>query len=179
MPVTSGPVDLDGMTVIGGLEPARQSNPNLNLSLDLEPVFELGEEPMLDHSSTSEEAPDSPTTAAFAPFMDEIFGNNWRSVSPVVLHIGDAPPSTTPTPTNAMCPIWKRSNELFGKVFSYRPGMTAPLNTEIEAGLLYVGIKEGWNTFNEWMQSPALKILKEVDEFLFCNLTKMERLAAA
>jgi len=29
------------------------------------------------------------------------------------------------------------------------------------------------------MQSPALRILKEVDEFLFCHLGKLERLAAA
>lgn len=29
------------------------------------------------------------------------------------------------------------------------------------------------------MQSPALRILKEVDEFLFCLLGKLERLAAA
>jgi hypothetical protein len=55
----------------------------------------------------------------------------------------------------------------------------ATLNTEIEAGLLYIGIKQGWDTFNQWMQSPALKILKEVDEFLFCHLPKMDRLATA
>jgi hypothetical protein len=32
---------------------------------------------------------------------------------------------------------------------------------------------------DEWMQSPALVILKQVDEFLFCHLPKMERLATA
>jgi hypothetical protein len=110
--------------------------------------------------------------------MSEIFGPSWRCPSPVVLHIADPPRASTPSTNNALCPIWKRSNELFGKVFSYRPGM-ATLNTEIEAGLLYIGIKQGWDTFNQWMQSPALKILKEVDEFLFCHLPKMDRLATA
>lgn len=163
------------MTVISGMGP---SGSDLGLNLDLEPVFEIPEEGNQFNSSDSQEAPDSPTTAAFAPYMNEIFGPSWRCPSPVILHIGDPPRSSSPTSSNAMCPIWKKSNELFGKVFSYRPGM-APLNTEIEAGLLYVGIKQGWDTFNEWKQSPALKILKEVDEFLFCNLPKMDKLAAA
>lgn len=111
--------------------------------------------------------------------ITEIFGPDWRCPSPVILHIGDAPRSSTPTTANALCPIWKRSNQLFGKVFNYRPG-TAALNADlIEAGLLYLGIKQGWDSFNEWSQSPALKILKEVDEFLFYNLPRMERLAAA
>ena len=45
---------------------------------------------------------------------------------------------------------------------------------------MYLGIKEGWtNISDEWMQSPALVILKQVDEFLFCHLAKMERLATA
>jgi hypothetical protein len=158
-----------------GLEQSH-AHPDLNLNLDLEPVFEIPEGEMPDANETSESC-DSPTTAAFAPFLNEMFGPSWRCTSPTVLHIGD-PPSTTGTGNNALCPIWKKSNELFGKVFSYRPGMTT-LNTEIEAGLLYVGIKENWANFDLWMQSPALKILKEVDEFLFCHLPKMERLATA
>ena len=87
-----------------------------------------------------------------------------------------------------MCPIWRKSNELFEKVYSncsstgthaltlYKKKLSAPA----EAGLLYLGIKEGWsNISDEWMQSPALVILKQVDEFLFCHLPKMERLATA
>jgi len=87
-----------------------------------------------------------------------------------------------------VCPIWKKSNELFEKIYSgyissgnqsltlYRKKLSAPE----EAGLLYLGIKEGWaNMSDEWVHSPALVILKQVDEFLFCHLPKMERLATA
>jgi hypothetical protein len=172
LPSSGGRVDLDGMTVLPDLTPTVTSS-NMGLSLDLDPVSEHPEEGnMLD-------APDSPATAAWAPFISEIFGSNWRCPSPVVLHFGDTPQSPEPSANNALCPIWKKSNELFGKVFQHRPG-TATLNVDsIEAGLLYLGIKQGWDTFNEWSQSPALKILKEVDQFLFAHLPRMERLAAA
>ncbi|KAF2467256.1 uncharacterized protein BDR25DRAFT_376162 [Lindgomyces ingoldianus] len=169
-PTTRGRLDLDGMTVMTDLA---SEHSNLGLHLDLDPVQEISEE------GNILDVPDSPTTAAFAPFMSEIFGPSWRCPSPVILHIGNPARPATPSTQNALCPIWKKSNELFGKVFNYRPG-TATLNADhIEAGLLYLGIKQGWASFNEWMQSPALKILKEVDEFLFCNLPRMERLAVA
>lgn len=87
-----------------------------------------------------------------------------------------------------VCPIWRKSNELFEKIYSgsipsnmqsltlYRKRLSAP----VEAGLLFLGIKEGWaNISDEWMQYPALVILKQVDEFLFSHLPKMERLATA
>lgn len=90
--------------------------------------------------------------------------------------------------TITVCPVWKKSNELFEKIYTnctpsstqsltlYRTTLSAP----VEAGLIYLGIKEGWaNISDEWMQSPALVILKQVDEFLFCHLPKMERLATA
>lgn len=58
----------------------------------------------------------------------------------------------------------------------YRKRLSAPE----EAGLLFLGIKEGWENISElWMQSPALMILKQVDEFLFSHLPRMERLATA
>ncbi|KAF2192553.1 hypothetical protein K469DRAFT_554014 [Zopfia rhizophila CBS 207.26] len=166
-PNACGTVDLDGMTVMTDL-----AHTNSALGLNLGPVEEMSEGNMLD-------VPDSPTTAAFAPLLAEVFGPSWRCPSPVVLHIGNPARPATPSTQNALCPIWKKSNELFGKVFNYRPG-TATLNVDhIEAGLLYLGIKQGWGTFNEWMQSPALKILKEVDEFLFRPLPRIERLAVA
>jgi hypothetical protein len=164
-------VDLDGMTVMTGMDPAIE---DLSMSLDLERVDEDPEQ------GNMFDMPDSPTTAAFAPLLNEIFGPGWRCPSPVILHIGDAPDDNTRLiPNNTLCPIWKKSNEMFGKVFNHRPG-TAALNVDsIEAGLLYLGIKQGWGSFNEWMQSPVLNILKEVDEFLFCHQPKMARLAAA
>lgn len=176
---TSGTVDLDGMTVMSDLNHTN-TDPTLDLGLNLNPVEELPEA----EEGNLLDAPDSPSTAAFAPFITEIFGPNWRCPSPVILHIDnptDTPPTATSGPNNALCPIWKKSNELFGKVFSYRPGTTdALLNIDaVEAGLLYLGIRNGWTSFNEWMQSPALKILKSVDEFLFVHLPRMERLAVA
>ncbi|KAF2254378.1 hypothetical protein BU26DRAFT_582928 [Trematosphaeria pertusa] len=177
----SRPVDLDGMTVLPDFAPlTTTTNRSLSLDLDLHPLHEASED------SSMLDVPDSPTTAAFAPFMSEIFGPSWRCPSPVILHIGNPPssPSTTSSSTTSsipgsLCPIWKKSNELFGKVFSYRPG-TAALNVDsVEAGLLYLGIKDGWSSFDQWMGSPALRILKQVDEFLFRHLEKMERLAVA
>ncbi|KAF2034502.1 hypothetical protein EK21DRAFT_97583 [Setomelanomma holmii] len=153
VPDTSRPLDLDGMTVMTGLEvdtPAAP-DPTIGMNLDLEAV---------------------------------IFGPNWRCPSPVVLHIGN-PESPTTSTAGALCPVWKKSNELFGKVFSYRSStstgsLALDRSETAEAGLLYLGIKKGWDkTSNEWMQSPALQILKQVDDLLFRHLPNMERLAVA
>jgi hypothetical protein len=111
----------------------------------------------------------------------KIFGPNWRCPSPVILHIGDPESSSLPT-SSALCPIWKKSNELFGKVFSYRStsGTSSLVLPSAEAGMLYQAISKGWDTTsNEWMQSPALQILKHTDDLLFCHLPNMERLAVA
>jgi len=86
-----------------------------------------------------------------------------------------------------VCPIWKKSNELFETVYNgYPPGPKSltvyreKLCAPAEAGLLYLGIREGWANISEaWKQSPVLRILQQVDEFLFCHLPKMERLATA
>jgi hypothetical protein len=169
IPVTRRRLDLDGM-VLTDLDPTANSNTDMNLGL---PTVEEASDEMnvLDHT-------DSPTTAAFAPFIKEIFGPGWRCPSPVVLHIGD-PAVASPLP---ICPIWKKSNELFGKVFSYGPNTASPLNIRldsVEAGFLFLGIKDGWSSFDGWQESPALKILKSIDEFLFVHLPKMERLAVA
>jgi len=167
--VPNHPGDLDGLQAMDSL--VHDASLGINFNLD------AVDENLV--SSNSLSVPDSPSTAAFAPFMQEVFGPSWRCPSPFVLHIGNPARPGTPSTPNALCPIWKKSNQLFGKVFSFRPG-SAMLNSEdIEAGLLYIGIKEGWSTFSEWMQSPALRILKEVDEFLFCHLGRLERLAAA
>jgi hypothetical protein len=94
----------------------------------------------------------------------------------VVLHIGD-PESASPLTSSALCPIWKKSNELFGKVFSYRStsGTGSLILPSAEAGILYLAIQKGWDkTSNEWMQSPALQILKHTDDLLFCHLPNME-----
>jgi hypothetical protein len=117
-------------------------------------------------------------------FDDQIFGPGWQCPSPVVLHLGDPEPAISTLPSNAICPVWKRSNELFGKVLSCRAssgtGAPSPVSADaMEAGLLYLCIKQGWSTSNAWMQSPALRILQQVDELLFCHLRRIERLAVA
>jgi hypothetical protein len=48
-----------------------------------------------------------------------------------------------------------------------------------EAGLLFLGIQQGWSSSDVWMQSPVLRILREVDGLLFCHLRRIERLAVA
>jgi hypothetical protein len=169
---SSRTLDLDGMTVMTDLVP-----------LDHQPTstFDLNAVPEIQEERSLLDSPDSPNTAAFAPFMDEIFGSSYFCPSPIVLHIGDPPraPSPKGTSNKTLCPIWKRSNELFGQVFSYRPSSKPPNLESTEAGLLYLGIKEGWDTFSEWTQSPAVTILKSVDEHLFSQLSRMERLAVA
>ncbi|KAH7381579.1 hypothetical protein BKA66DRAFT_119699 [Pyrenochaeta sp. MPI-SDFR-AT-0127] len=178
--VSIRPLDLDGMNIMTDLDDPAVPDSNIGMSLDLEPVAESPEEA----EKADEELPwgNEPATASWAPMMAEIFGPNWRVPSPVVLHIGNP---DTPTPST-VCPIWKKSNDIFGKVFSYRSptgntGSLALLRSEnAEAGLLYLGIKEGWSSLsNEWKQSPALTILKQVDELLFSRLSKTERLAVA
>ena len=114
----------------------------------------------------------------------KIFGPNWRCPSPVVLHIGN-PEHTSTGKSNTICPVWKKSNELFSKVLSYHSttgasSLRALGSDHAEAGLLYLGIKKGWDTVsNSWIQSPVLNILKQIDDLLFCHLPNKERLAVA
>lgn len=100
----------------------------------------------------------------------------------MVLHIGNPDNPASPKP-NAVCPVWKKSNELFGQVFSYCSKTSVssfPKLQDGDAGLLYLGIKDGWDkTTSQWTRSPALQILKEVDDLLFCHRPNMERLAMA
>lgn len=68
-----------------------------------------------------------------------------------------------------VCPIWKKSNELFEKIYSNCSSTGTrslalckkKLSAPVEAGLLYLGIKEGWaNISDEWMQSPRARHLE-------------------
>ncbi|KAF2276001.1 uncharacterized protein EI97DRAFT_501730 [Westerdykella ornata] len=153
IPTTSAAVDLDGMT-ISSLPP--HPSHELGLPMDLDPVFEMPEErhgPVLEPSEHSinpgnnhnnnddnddETCPDSPTTAAFAPFIHEIFGPSWRCPSPVVLHFDNADRPSTASPSSSssssspstanntattLASIWRKmgNNDLSGKTFSYLP----------------------------------------------------------
>jgi hypothetical protein len=177
-------VDLDGMTMIPiTLTTSSTNDSALDLGLALDDVTN---EPT--HNDALIPAPDSPATAAFAPFIQEMemFGRAWCP-TPIILNI-DPPSSSSDASSSAICPIWRKSNELFGKIFSSRPTSSSgvfniSLGDEfdwgMEAGLLFKGIKDGWKTFDNWKQSPVLQILKAVDQFLFVKSAKMERLAAS
>ena len=167
--VPNHPDDLDGLQAMDSLV----HDASLGISFSLDAV----DEDMIPSGSLS--VSDSPSTAAFAPFMQEVFSPSWRFPSPFILHIGNPARPRTPSTPNALYPTRKKSNQLFGKAFSFRPG-SAILNLEdVEAGLLYRGIRQVRLTFSQWMQSPALRILTKVNEFLSCHLGKLERLATA
>lgn len=187
---TSRAVDLDGMTMMAIALPPSSTNdgvPALDLTVD-DVTNETTQDALM-------QAPDSPATAAFAPLLQEMemFGRVWNCPSPIVLHINDNPPSTSVTTTSSpsnmtVCPIWRKSNEIFGRIFSSRlPSSTGVSDLSLgdefdwglEAGLLFKGIKDGWKDFDSWEQSPVLRILKAVDQFLFAKSGKMERLAAS
>lgn len=80
-----------------------------------------------------------------------------------------------------LCPVSVKTNQILEKVFFYR---TTPTNgvrdTNAETGLLFRCIGEGWaNMYSKWAQSPILTIVKQIDELLFKQLSKVQRLAAA
>ncbi|KAL1613095.1 hypothetical protein SLS60_001327 [Paraconiothyrium brasiliense] len=185
IPATARAVDLDGMSMMPiSLRTSSTNDSALDLSLGFDDVTNGP-----NHEGALIQAPDSPATAAFAPYIQEIemFGRAWNCPSPITLHI----PESTSAASNAnmpICPIWRRSNELFNKIYSSRlPPSTGVSNISLgnafewglEAGLLFKGIKDGWKTFDNWKQSPVLQILKAVDQFLFVKSAKMERLAAS
>ncbi|KAH7079363.1 hypothetical protein BKA63DRAFT_563997 [Paraphoma chrysanthemicola] len=179
VPNTSRPLDLDGLTVTTGMEVDTSVAPDtsIDLNLDLEPLGENNEVEAELAAWNSD-----PATARWGSMMAEFFGPNWLCPSPVVLHI-DNPAVSQATKSAVACPISNKCDEILGKVFSYRSSKgTSSLSflksETAEAGLLYLGIKEGWEkTSNEWMQSPVIQILKQVDDLLFRRLPKVERLA--
>ncbi|CBX94937.1 hypothetical protein LEMA_P113520.1 [Plenodomus lingam JN3] len=149
---TTRSLDLDGMTMMADVTSSTAPDQAIQTDLNLKPLAECQEE--------------------------EFFGPDWRCPSPVVLHIGNPGSSVFLSP-NDKCPTWNKANELYGNVFKYRPG-TGTLTTLEEAGLLYSGIKHGWNMLSDdCTQSPALVIQKQVDVSLFHHLPKMNRLAIA
>ncbi|KAH4001229.1 hypothetical protein HBI56_010660 [Parastagonospora nodorum] len=139
VPPTAKSLDLDGMTIMTGLEdntPAAP-DPSTGMDLDLPPVAESPEHEAEDLSWSND-----PATATWAPLMAEFFGPNWRCPPPVILHFGNPEPVPA-SASSTLCPGWKKSNELFGKVLSYRSSTTGTCPPSSEAGLLYLGIQKG------------------------------------
>jgi len=174
------------MTVLAAMEAAVASDLNVDMDLNLELAAVNAEEDV-------EEVPGNTQLAApFAPMMEELFGPDWRLPSPTALYIG-SPDLHTPGSSSLVnvCPTWKRCNEVFGKVITYRQSLNPPnssrllINSEMaqaaEAGLLYQGIQRGWNSVpaERLQRSPVISILKQMDGLLFMNLPRIERLAVA
>ncbi|KAF1841324.1 uncharacterized protein K460DRAFT_318140 [Cucurbitaria berberidis CBS 394.84] len=163
-----------------------EESPTMRLDLDgMTVMTDVNAKPTVESPSVEELTwSNDPATATWVPLMAEVFGPEWRIPSPFVLHIGSPDPPVS-TRSNTVCPVWRKTNQLFGKVFSYRPATdyTIPAllkSDHAEASLLYLGIKQGWGTLpNDWKQSPALTILREVDDLLFCHLPNIARLAFA
>lgn len=91
-------IDLNGMSMVSDVS----SEPSLSVNLD----FDSGtpEADMLD-------APASPASAAFAPYIAEMFGDSWRG-TPLVLHIED--PSRADSDF-----MLKKESHVVGKVFGH------------------------------------------------------------
>ncbi|KAL6712608.1 hypothetical protein ACN47E_000485 [Coniothyrium glycines] len=128
------PLDLDGMTLVHDVAPAKTPAPapaqapisEVRMSDEYEAVAEEVE-------VDEDEAPweKNPNTAMWTPMMEEIFGPNWRSPDPVVLHIESpdetsslSSSSTTATAAAESTTSTKRKlkGELLGKVFNCRSG---------------------------------------------------------
>ncbi|KAI8937663.1 hypothetical protein NX059_005365 [Plenodomus lindquistii] len=176
---TASLLDIDGMTVMtdGAASTAMQELAQIDPSFH--PVVDSPEEEVVDEVQRWNI---TPATSHWSTLMEEFFGPDWRVPSPVVLHIGNPGPPVFITPVEK-CPTYNRANELYGEVFKFGRGSGSPLvlqtNTN-EAGLLYLGIKHGWDILSdEWMQSPALVVQKQIDMLLFRHLPKMKRLALA
>ncbi|KAF2205082.1 hypothetical protein GQ43DRAFT_66519 [Delitschia confertaspora ATCC 74209] len=76
-------IDLNGMTVLSG-----PISPDSSLEMDLD-LSGPSDHAVSEHDSHSPlEAPDSPATAAFAPYIAEMFGPTWRCPSPMALNYG-------------------------------------------------------------------------------------------
>jgi hypothetical protein len=115
--------------------------------------------------------------------ISQVFGTDWHCPSPTVLHIDYSQHLTIPM-SGATCPKWKRSNEILSKIFTSRCSGTnavKPIKDNTEASFLYLCIKHGWNSMSpdQWMQSPTLSIIKQLDDLLFSHQSNTKRFAIA
>ncbi|KAA8614768.1 repeatmulti-domain protein [Pyrenophora tritici-repentis] len=176
-------LDLDSMPVQAVMDPATANDLNLDMDINLELATVNDEEDV-------EEMPRNTQLAApYAPLMEELFGPDWRLPSPTTLYIGN--PDLRLPASIKVCPTWKRCNEVFGKVLTYRQPLSlsnssrlfsAPQTSQAaEPGLLFLGIKQGWDTVpvERLQKCPAISILRQMDGLLFEHLPKIERLAVA
>ena len=116
----------------------------------------------------------------------QFFGQDWRLPSSTLRYVGNT--DQLLSSSMKVCPVWKRCNEVFGKVLIYRQppshSSSSRLLTDYQAaepGLLFLGMKQGWDTIpaERMQKSPAIVILKQMDDILFKHLPRIERLAAA
>lgn len=100
---------------------------------------------------------------------------SWNWLSP---RMNPTPkPTLDPSPIKYKC-TWKRSNVIYGKLFSINStgGLTA---RESRVNILFKAVRKGWESVSAQERSdPVLEILKEVDEEIFEFLDPVTRIAA-
>ncbi|KAK1909307.1 hypothetical protein P3342_011386 [Pyrenophora teres f. teres] len=176
-------LDLDSMPVQAIMDTATVNDLNLDMDIHLELAAVNAEEDV-------EEMPrNTQLVVPFAPSMEELLGPDWRLPSPTMLYIGN--PDMRLPASIKVCPTWKRCNEVFAKVLAYRQPPSLSNSSRLltvtqtaqaaEAGLLFLGIKQGWDTVpvERFQKSPVISILRQMDGLLFEHLPKVERLAVA
>ncbi|EOA85678.1 uncharacterized protein SETTUDRAFT_177747 [Exserohilum turcica Et28A] len=170
-------LDLDGMNMMIDVGTLIAAGPNVQQSLPFQPLLHTSEEDQIEEVQWSA----SSQTPSWITRMEEAYGLNLSCPSPTTLHVGV--PNNVIIPTSGDgCHLWLRLNELFSKVFSHCPqrntSSTLARIDQFEVGLLYMGIKNGWDSLSlSLSQSPALTIIKEVDQAAFSHLPKTCRLA--
>lgn len=177
--VATSQLDIDGMNMISEVATLVTTDPNVDHTLAFQPPSESPEEQQVEDVPWDSLA----LTPSWMSRMEEAFGLNWQYPSPTILHV-DLPNNADTSMSVNGCLLWQKMNELFSKVFKYCPQKTNPSNLtrqdNAEAGLLYMGIKDGWDSLPlPLTHSPALMIMKEIDQTAFAHLPKTCRLALA
>ncbi|USP82562.1 hypothetical protein yc1106_09836 [Curvularia clavata] len=203
-PTLTGSIDLDGMSlmtdthVLGSQDTNQHADPSLELQLHTESVQEQEEEdPSVKiQRETTFKAMLQDVLFHFSNhlyiyivrtnFTPQIFGPGLYTPSPTIQYIGNPAKVPQPTPSAPLCPVWAKVNQILNRIFTYRShGNNRILagrqsqSRAPEAGVLYLGIKNGWDTIPafEWQYYPTLELVKQIDELAFHQLPKTERLA--
>ncbi|EAT91791.1 hypothetical protein SNOG_00296 [Parastagonospora nodorum SN15] len=187
VPPTAKSLDLDGMTIMTGLEdntPAAP-DPSTGMDLDLPPVAESPEHEAEDLSWSND-----PATATWAPLMAEVQSPPQNSLlaltkgtSSFSVQIGAVPrrSSYTSAILNQSPPLHPAPSAPAGRRATSSSEKSCPTvpQQQVPAPLVPKQVSYTWAYRRVQMQSPVLQILKQVDDLLFCHLPNVERLAAA
>jgi len=104
----------------------------------------------------------------------------WTCPNPILLTIGTSQgPGLAIRNPDIACPIWNKCNSIFEKMFDIEP-LEVLTAEDLDVGVLFQAFNQGWSSLSlHWRQNPLVMILREVDEFLFSHLSRIEKLAIA